>query len=338
MTETMSTVPLRPGADDDDLAGIRDALGRRRPESGDRFDEMTRYAMLAPGKLLRPMMLVASAEAVGGRDAAALPAAVAIEHLHVASLVHDDIIDGDDLRRGQPSVHARYGVADAIVTGDALLFELFDAVSECDAPPRTVVAVISELARAGGELCRGQVREAALEPPGAGRTGSALADYLEVAALKTGALFRAACRAGALLGGGTPEHVDLLGDYGHHTGIAFQLHDDLLPYLVDSRASGKPTTSDASNLRPTWPVLLAHRDGGPEHREAVETALSGALPADETLEVLRSAVTGSGALATARRGARERSDRAVARLDELPRPAAARRLARIATIAADRDR
>jgi geranylgeranyl pyrophosphate synthase len=333
----MTEAPVRPTADEDTI-GIRDALERRRPPFGDRFDEMTRYAMLAPGKLLRPLMLVAAAEAVGGRGDAVLPAAAAVQNLHVASLVHDDIIDGDDLRRGQPSVHARYGVADAIVTGDALLFDLFAAVAECDAPPRTVVAAVAELAHAGGDLCRGQVRESLLVRPGPGRPGSGLDAYLEVAALKTGALFRAACRVGALLGGGSAEQVGLLGEYGQHTGVAFQLCDDLLPYLADTATAGKPSTSDAANLRPTWPVLLAHRDGAPEQRSAVETALSGALTPAEALQVLRSAVTGSGALETARRGAREYSDRAVARLHELPGPAAAQRLARVAAIAVDRDR
>ncbi|RJQ82455.1 polyprenyl synthetase family protein [Amycolatopsis panacis] len=315
---------------------IRGALVRRRSPSEDRFGELTHYAMAMPGKLLRPLMLVTSAEAVGGVAETALPAAVAVEHLHVASLVHDDIIDGDELRRGRPSVQARYGVADAIVTGDALLFDLFAAVAECPAPAEVVVAVVDEFARAGGDLCRGQVLESLMTPPSAAGPGSRLEDYLDVAALKTAALFRAACRAGALLGGGSAEQADLLGDYGHHIGVAFQMYDDLLPYL-DSGESGKPDVSDAANLRPTWPVLIAHRDGRREHREAVEIALSGTLDPAETLESLRHAVVGSGALSTARSLARERSRIAVARLPELPGTVAAERLSRIAEIAVDRD-
>ncbi|MGZ3146467.1 polyprenyl synthetase family protein [Lentzea chajnantorensis] len=322
---------------DDPAEAIRAALARRRPRSGDRFGELTHYAMAVPGKLLRPLMLVASAEAVGGTAETALPAAVAVEHLHVASLVHDDIIDGDDLRRGRPSVHARYGVADAIVTGDALLFDLFASVAECAAPPRVVMAVVAEFAHAGGDLCRGQVLESTMVSPGATRPGSALEDYLDVAAAKTGALFRAACRAGALLGGGSAGQVDQLGDYGHHTGVAFQMQDDLLPYL-GAGTSGKPDASDAANLRPTWPVLLAHREGRPEHRAAVETALSGALEPEETLELLRFAVTDSGALDEARRGAHDRSRLALACLRGLPGAAATDRLAAIAEIAVDRDR
>ncbi|SDF32532.1 geranylgeranyl diphosphate synthase, type I [Lentzea fradiae] len=331
MTGTISTtLPA-----DDRSEAIKAALVRRHAASGDRLCEMARYAVAAPGKLLRPLMLMAAAEAVGGSADVALPAAVAVEHLHVASLVHDDIIDGDDERRGRPSVQAHYGVAEAIVAGDALLFDLFAAVSESSAPPRVVLAVVSEFARAGVDLCRGQVLESLMTPPAAGRSGSALEEYFGVAENKTGALFRAACRAGALLGGGSAEQAELLGEYGHHTGVAFQMFDDLLPYLASR--SGKPDVSDAANLRPTWPVLLAHRTGTAEHRQAVETALSGALDPAETLELLRFAVAGSGALMIARRGAHDRVRLAVARLGELPGAAAANRLAAIAEIAADRD-
>lgn len=332
MTGTISTtLPV-----DDRSEAIKAALVRRHAASGDRLGEMARYAVAAPGKLLRPLMLVAAAEAVGGSADVALPAAVAVEHLHVASLVHDDIIDGDDERRGRPSVQARFGVPEAIVAGDALLFDLFAAVSESAAPPGVVLEVVGEFARAGVDLCRGQVLESLMTPPAAGRTGSALEDYFGVAENKTGALFRAACRAGALLGGGSAEQADLLGEYGHHTGVAFQMFDDLLPYL-GTGASGKPDVSDAANLRPTWPVLLAHRTGTAEHRRAVETALSGALSPGETLELLKFAVDGSGALKIARRGAHDRVRLAVARLGELPGTAAAGRLAAIAEIAVDRD-
>ncbi|WP_283160348.1 polyprenyl synthetase family protein [Pseudonocardia sp. Ae505_Ps2] len=147
-----------------------------------------------------------------------------------------------------------------------------------------------------------------------------------------------ACRAGAALGGGDAGQVDLLGDYGHHTGVAFQLFDDLLPYLDDAVVTGKPATSDAANLRPTWPVLLAHRDGGPAVRRAVETALSGDLGPSEAHEMLRAAVTADDLWDAARCGARGHADRAVARLGELPGAEAARRLAGIAAIAVDRDR
>lgn len=319
-------------------AYVRRALEGRRSPTGDRLDEMARYAVLTPGKLLRPLMLVTATEVVGGSREAVFPAALAVEHLHVASLVHDDIIDGDELRRGRRSVHAQFGVADAIVTGDALIFDLFAAVAECAAPHAAVVAAVQILAQAGVDLCRGQVQESLLVPPGPGVPGSGLEDYLAVADLKTGALFRGACRAGAVLGGGSATQVEQLSAYAAHTGRAFQLYDDLLPFLADPADTGKPDTSDAANLRPTYPVLLAHREGDPAQRREVETALSGSLGPTEALEVLRGVVRTSGALERAVLGAREEAARATDCLNELPAAPPTQLLAGITAFAVDRVR
>jgi len=317
-------------------ADVRRAL-EQRPATGDRLDEIARYALLSPGKLLRPLLLVASAEAVGGAREDVLPAALAVEYLHVASLVHDDIIDGDDLRRGRASVHARYGVADAIVTGDALILGLFGAVADCAAPDSAVVAAVRVLAQAGEDLCRGQVQEALLVPPGPGVAGSGLDAYLEMASLKTGALFRGACRAGALLGGGSPAQADVVTAFAEHAGLAFQMYDDLLPFLADPAVTGKPGTSDAANLRPTYPVLLAHREGSAADRRGVERALSGELRPEAAHDALREAVVSSGALDLAVAGAREEAVRAKADLGALPVADAAGLLATIADLAVNRD-
>ncbi|MDT7797496.1 MAG: hypothetical protein QOI78_929 [Actinomycetota bacterium] len=317
-------------------ADVRRAL-EQRPATGDRLDEIARYALLSPGKLLRPLLLVASAEAVGGAREDVLPAALAVEYLHVASLVHDDIIDGDDLRRGRASVHARYGVADAIVTGDALILGLFGAVADCAAPDAAVVAAVRVLAQAGEDLCRGQVQEALLVPPGPGVPGSGLDAYLEMASLKTGALFRGACRAGALLGGGSAAQADVVTAFAEHAGLAFQMYDDLLPFLADPAVTGKPGTSDAANLRPTYPVLLAHREGSAAERRGVERALSGALRPEAAHETLREVLVSSGALELAVAGAREEAARATADLGVLPVTGAAGLLAAIADLAVNRD-
>lgn len=320
------------------LAEIRRELEHRKPDTGDRLDEICRYALLSPGKLLRPLLLVTSAEAVGGTRQDVLPAALAVEYLHAASLVHDDIIDGDDLRRGRASVHSRYGVPDAIVTGDALMLGLFGAIADCAAPDSAIVAAVRVLAKAGEDLCRGQIRESLLVPPGHGVAGSGLEDYLAMATLKTGALFRAACRSGALLAGGSPAEVDALTAFAEHAGLAFQMYDDLLPFLAEPAATGKPGTSDAANLRPTYPVLLAHREGSLATRHAVERALSGELRPQAAHVMLREAVMSSGALDLAVAGAREEAHLAKTGLSVLPGARAAGVLAAIADLAVDRDR
>jgi geranylgeranyl pyrophosphate synthase len=194
------------------------------------------------------------------------------------------------------------------------------------------------LAQAGEDLCRGQVEEALLVPPGRGGPGSGLDAYLAMAALKTGALFRGACRAGALLGGGSAAEADVVTAFAEHAGLAFQMYDDLLPYLADPAVTGKPGTSDAANLRPTYPVLLAYREGSRDERRAVERALSGDLRPEAAHATLREAVVSSGALDVAVAGARAEAARAKADLGTLPVAEAAGLLGAIADRAVNRDR
>ncbi|QUH03716.1 polyprenyl synthetase family protein [Saccharopolyspora erythraea] len=319
-------------------ADIRRALNARWSGGGEPLDEISRYALLSPGKLLRPLMLVASAEAVGGDREAVMPAALAVEYLHAATLVHDDIIDGDDTRRGRASVHARYGVADAIITGDALIIRLFGSLAECPVPEADVLSAVRILARAGEDLCRGQMQEALLVPPAAGAPGSGLAAYLGMAALKTGALFRGACQAGAVLGGGTPGEVAVVAEFAEHTGLAFQMYDDLLPFLGDPAVTGKPDTSDVSNLRPTFPVLLAHREGGPAERRRIERVLAGGLGPGAALAAMREVVVATGALDLALAHAQEEVRLARSGLGALRSAEAAGLLGAVAELAVRRDR
>ncbi|MFD2420821.1 polyprenyl synthetase family protein [Amycolatopsis pigmentata] len=319
-------------------ADVRRALTERWPAGGDRLDDISRYALLGEGKLLRPLLLVTSAEAVGGDRETVMPAALAAEYLHVASLAHDDIIDGDETRRGRASVHARYGVSEAIVTGDALIIGLFAALAECAVPEANIVSAVRIFAQAGVDLCRGQMEEAVLVPPGHATPGSGLAAYLRMAGLKTGALFRGACQAGAVLGGGTPDEVDVVTGFAEHIGLAFQMYDDLLPFLGEDAVTGKPGTSDVANLRPTFPVLLAHREGGPAERRVIARVLSGGLPPETALAALREVVVATGALDAARARAREEVRLAKSGLGVLPVAEAAGLLGAVADLAVRRER
>ena len=162
-----------------------------------------RHSLLPAGKLFRPCLLLAGAQAVGGDPMSVLPAAVAAEFGHVGSLIHDDIIDADAVRRGRPAAHRKYGVDEAIVAGDLLFFSLFECLAECrdrGVPADRVVTAVAAIARAGMDLCRGQSLEARLT---GGRVFE-VGPYLEMVRLKTAALFRAACEVGGILGGGGP--------------------------------------------------------------------------------------------------------------------------------------
>lgn len=277
---------------------LRDELGLRWPETSDGLSEIIRYALLPAGKLIRPILTLHCTEAVGGRPEDALPAALGMEYLHVATLVHDDIIDADKLRRGRPAVPTAFGMPGAIVAGDHLIFIAFTSIVECaDAgvADELVVSAINVLAEAGSDLCRGQIMEARL----AGDPGTGVSEYLEMIRLKTGALFRAVCHIGAILGGGGPAETRLLADYGENLGMAFQIRDDLLGYTAGVDEIGKPTTSDLANGRPTLPILLAYEASPPADRRALAAALDSRSGDPAVLAHVRGILRGCGALAEA---------------------------------------
>ena len=288
-------------------------LSRRWPETGEQLDTMARHALLPAGKLLRPIMALQAAEIVGGSAADIVTAALGVEYLHAATLVHDDVIDGDALRRGRPTVAAAFGVPSAIVSGDSLIFSAFEAL--VDEPwastPARVIAVVGALAEAGRDLCRGQTLEAQL----VGDIEAGARWYLEMIRLKTGALFRAACYIGATLGGADTDTASVLARYGEHVGIAFQIRDDLLCYVATPESTGKPASSDLSNGRPTLPLILAYQAAAvPERRELLAVLGRRAGELDGDLDRVRDLVTARGAVAAAHGRMTEYVERALAEL------------------------
>lgn len=273
---------------------LYDALAARWPSESDELNAIARYALLPAGKFLRPVMTMTAAEAVGGEPSQVLPAALAMEYLHVATLTHDDIIDGDMVRRGRPTVHVAHGLAHAIVAGDHLIFEAFTGLAECrEAGLRdpAVVESVAVLAEAGSDLCRGQMLEARL----VGDITAEPETYLEMARLKTGALFRAVCQIGALLAGASCEQAAALGRYGSDLGVAFQIRDDLILF-ADPDDADKPTGSDLANGRPTLPVLVAYQTGDEDTRLAMGAALTRRSAEPAEFEEFRSLLMATGAL------------------------------------------
>ncbi len=211
----------------EDVRVVIDAeLDRRLAPPADdpgRLIEAMHYAATGPGKRLRPAVVLAAAEAVGGNRAAALPAAAALEMLHAYTLVHDDLpaMDDDDVRRGRPTVHIAFGEAIAILAGDGLLTEAFGVLAELGAGAAAAVAVLAR--RAGGrELLAGQAIDLTTSPEGLRE----IAAVERLHAAKTGALFAAAAELGGIAGGAPPEICARLGRYGMAIGIAFQHADD----------------------------------------------------------------------------------------------------------------
>jgi geranylgeranyl diphosphate synthase, type II len=262
-------------------SALSDRLEGIRAGTPPRLWEAMRYSLVDGGKRLRPLLCLAFGEAISGRSSTSTlrvveDSACALEYVHTYSLIHDDLpaMDDDDLRRGRPTSHKAFGEAMAILAGDALLAEAFALVAAGPEPERARLVV--ELARAAGAtgMVGGQVLDVAEDR----------ADDLESLArmhrLKTGALIRAACRMGAIAGGGGDPAVAAAGAYGEAVGLAFQIADDLLDVTASAEQMGKPTGSDAAAGRHTYPSVV-----GPERaRQLAVAEVQRAIQAIASLE------------------------------------------------------
>jgi farnesyl diphosphate synthase len=224
-----------------------------------RLMEAIRYSTLGGGKRLRPFLVVESSAVFGVPRASALLVGAALECIHCYSLIHDDLpsMDNSDLRRGRPTLHKAYDDATAILAGDALLTLAFDIISRDEIHPDAKVrlSLTRALARASG--IGGMVGGQMLDLAGEGRFGDREpVDVARLQQMKTGALLRYGCIAGAILGQSSPQQYQALDDYGRALGEAFQIADDLLDVEGDAAALGKPAGADAALGKTTFVTQL----------------------------------------------------------------------------------
>ncbi|WP_079051392.1 polyprenyl synthetase family protein [Streptomyces curacoi] len=240
---------------------LREAVGRTHPWVG----EMAAYsfgwcevggapATVSGGKGVRQALAVLGAEAAGAPGRVAVPGAVAVELVHVFSLLHDDIMDGDTTRRRRPTVWKAYGTGPAVLAGDALFALAVETLALAPAGPRAVRLLSAALQ----DLVRGQAEDLLFATrPWTGPERVRAAEYRTMAEHKTGALLGCAAALGALLGGAPPAIVSALDRAGRHLGIAFQVVDDLLGIWGDPAVTGKPVHGDLRERKKTFPVLAA---------------------------------------------------------------------------------
>ena len=218
-----------------------------------------RYSLLAKSKRIRPILALAVTESLGGKSDQVLPFACSLELIHTYSLVHDDLpaMDNDDVRRGQPSNHKVFGEAMAILAGDALLTHAFFLMSSpqivSDLSPDLVLLIIQEISKAAGiqGMISGQVMDMEYE----GQTVS-LSQLETMHSCKTGAMILAAIRIGGLVAGASSEHMEKLGLYGRHIGLAFQIIDDVLDIEGHAELLGKTKGKDRTAQKATFPLVL----------------------------------------------------------------------------------
>jgi geranylgeranyl diphosphate synthase type II len=237
-----------------------------------------RYSVFAGGKRVRPILMLAACDAVGGDCQGVMPAACAMEMIHTYSLIHDDLpaMDDDDFRRGRPTSHKVFGEAVAILAGDALLTEAFILLGREEGlpplDPGRRLAALSEIARCAGS--RGMVGGQVVDMESEGRHDIDLATVQYIHTHKTGALIKASVRAGALLGGGNAGQVAALTRYGEAIGLAFQIADDILDIEGTTEELGKDAGSDQARGKATYPAVMGLADAKERALELMELAVS----------------------------------------------------------------
>jgi geranyltranstransferase len=240
----------------------------------EKLRESMAYSLMAGGKRLRPILLMAAADAVGVDGTRFLPVACALEMIHTYSLIHDDLpaMDNDELRRGKPTNHVVYGEGTAILAGDALLTLAFTVIlRQKDVSAEALLRVVDEISRAAG--AEGMVGGQMLDLEAENRQIS-IDELRRVHMGKTGALFRAALRSGAILAGAAEDQLEALTAYANHFGLAFQITDDILDVIGTAEEIGKPVGSDEKNHKSTYVSLTSLEDAQDLARRTVQEAES----------------------------------------------------------------
>jgi len=217
----------------------------------------SRQIIDAGGKRLRPFLVLKSCTLVKGREEDAIPTAAALELLHTFTLIHDDIMDHDEKRRGVPSVHSQWGVPIAIMAGDLLFAKVYETITKYTddkhVTPKRILQVLLEISQATITLCEGQTRDMAFEE----KNTVSEEEYLKMVSGKTAALFETSARCGGILGGANQRQVKCLGKFGHYSGMAFQIIDDVLALTGDEKILKKPVGNDIREGKRTLMVVYA---------------------------------------------------------------------------------
>lgn len=290
--------------------------------------EAARHILGAGGKRVRPQMALLAALAVDGRLDRMVPIAAACELVHTATLVHDDIVDGSHSRRGRMAAQFLFGNSASVLMGDYLVVRAFSLLAQD--PERRLWSILSDtIAR----MCEGEVLQLCVR----GDTRVRLEVYETIIECKTALLMAACTRFGGLLGGGAPEQVCALAEFGRHAGMAFQIQDDLLDFLGTPQELGKPVGGDLREGKVTLPVIYALRHASPA--DAVELQAIYEEPQSLTPSQIRRAtdlIEACGGFERARRHAREFVERAREALFLLPESPAREALRHLAERVVDR--
>lgn len=284
-----------------------------------RLYEASLHYVRAGGKRLRPLVVVLASRIAGGTEEVAIPAAAAVEVVHTFTLIHDDIIDKDEMRRGVPTVHKLWGTEMAIVAGDLLFayaYRCLHKALELGVPADRVGEAYRMLTEAVILVAEGQAMDMML----AESEEVKIEDYLVMVAKKTAALFAYAASIGAVIAGGEAEIVERLHSSLLYAGIAFQIRDDVLGLLGDERTLGKPTLSDIREGKKTLPVIYALRALAPEQKNKLRGVLGKRSATQEELRSALELIKSCNAIEFAERVADDYAERALNAAEGITNP------------------
>ncbi len=310
---------------------IKSYIGDEKP---DNLMEASRQYPYRGGKRMRPAMAVACCGAVGGDKAKAVPLAVAVEYIHNFPLIHDDLMDGDEARRGMPTIHVTYGMPTAVLAGDALFAKAYQIICELDIPAERMRIALRYVSQAVWDLARGQQMDVNNE----GRIVSE-EEYLETIKLKTSVLFAAAAAGGAGVGGADEETVEAIHDYAIETGLGFQIFDDYLGIMGDPAKTGKSNSNDIRKGKCT--VMVTHTidalKNEPEKLDEFRSILGRLDATEEECARAKRIMIEAGSIDYAMAMARDKVEGAIKKIEFLPDNADKEFMVALARYAIDRE-
>jgi len=280
----------------------------REPQS---LYQPMRHPLQSGGKRIRPLLLLLSAEAVGGDTEVCMNAAVAIELLHSFTLVHDDIMDHDDMRRGQPTVHVQWDEPTAILAGDGLVTMAYQSLLKTE--HSEIISVLKRFTEGLLVLCEGQALDKAFEQ----RASVDMDEYLTMIHKKTAKLLEVSCEIGGILGKGTEKQVTGLKYFARELGIAFQIQDDLLDLICEETVFGKPRASDLMEKKQTY-LTIHFCMNAPENRKKEYQQVFGKKelsPGD--IRIIQELFEQAGTISAAREVIQQGTERAIRHLAQL---------------------